>query len=392
MVVPATLIGLAPGQAGGSSIVRTRTAASPVAGAWRVLPKAPISVLDQHAVSVWTGTEMLVFGRVTSRAGDGDVLGRVYVTAAYDPATGIWRRLPDLDSANAFYGFGAVWTGTEMLVWGQGTQAAFDPQTSRWRQLPAPPQDGFGLVVWTGREMIGWGGGCCGDAWADGAAYDPAANRWRKLAASPLAGRQRPSGAWTGRELIVFGGSDADGHPLRGAAAYDPVTDRWRRIAALPAPRLGATAVWDGREVLAVGGTGAPRGGRSPALAAVGLAYDPTTNRWRRLPPMESGREGAAAVWTGTQLLVWGGRTARAGSPLPVRCGDVPTPCVTASHGLAYDPEANRWAPLPTAPLRGRLNPTAVWTGQAMIVWGGGTERPPYRDITSGALFTPAVP
>jgi len=40
------------------------------------------------------------------------------------------------------------------------------------------------------------------------------------------------------------------------------------------------------------------------------LSDDPAANRRRTLPGMDGGaygRSGAAAVWTGTALLVWGG-------------------------------------------------------------------------------------
>jgi N-acetylneuraminic acid mutarotase len=340
----------------------TVAGASTVSGSWRLLPKAPIAPNDGAVVSVWTGKRMLVAGRVTTRAQNGAVLRRVNVAAAYDPARNAWRRLPAPGRTASFMSYSAVWTGKEMIVWGQGTREAFNPQTNRWRRLPSSPllsiHDGFGLVVWTGRELIGWGGGCCGDAFSDGVAYDPTTNRWRPLAPSPLAGSQRPLGVWTGRELIVFvGGLDPDGKPwparLARAAAYNPRTDKWRRIAPLPAPRGGATTVWDGREVLVVGG-GAP-GARG--LARVGFAYSPATNHWRRLPRTASGRLGAAAVWTGKRLLVWGGST-RAGG------------LVAPRNGLAYDPKTNRWSRLPKAPLTGGMDPMAVWTGRSMIVWG----------------------
>ena len=97
---------------------------------------------------------------------------------------------------------------------------------------------------------------------------------------------------------------------------------------------------------------------------------------------MQSGREGAAAVWTGKGLLVWGGGTFRAGS-------------LIAQRGLAYDPRANRWSPLPWAPLLGRLAPTAVWTGHAMIVWGGHRPAAPVgtgqRFFVDGGVFRPAT-
>ncbi|HEY3185584.1 MAG TPA: hypothetical protein VGJ77_22255 [Gaiellaceae bacterium] len=315
----------------------------PGSGTWRPLPAAPIAP-NAALTSVWTGKEMLVFGRQERRAQDGAVLERTNVAAAYNPATHTWRRLPSPGPTGSFLGYSAAWTGREMLVWGQGTREAFDPRTNRWRRLPNSRllsiHDGFGLVAWTGRELIGWGGGCCGDAFSDGVAYDPAANRWRAVARSPLAGSQHPVGAWTGRELVVFvGGVDPDGHPwparLARAAAYDPGTNTWRRIAAAPADLGAGNAVWDGREVLA---------GR--------FAFDPATNRWRQLPVADTNR--AAAVWTRTRLIFW-------------------------MRGLAYDPHTNRWSHISPAPLPQRRESTAVWTGRALIVWNG----------SAGAALTP---
>ena len=66
-------------------------------------------------------------------------------------------------------------------------------------------------------------------------------------------------------------------------------------------------------------------------------------------------------------------------------------PLVAPPHGLAYDPQTNAWSPLPQAPLQGRLNPAAAWTGHALIVWGGsrfGAGKP----FADGAAFTPATP
>ncbi|TMK57225.1 MAG: hypothetical protein E6G60_17190, partial [Actinobacteria bacterium] len=344
----------------------TTTAAAPLAGTWRSLPPSPVA-LQANVTSVWTGSEMLLYG-VTGVAPDGNFLKASNVLAAYNPASRTWRKLPPPPAPTEYLSRNpAFWTGKEMLVW---PNKAFNPVTNQWRRLPRAPVAGTGLVVWTGRELIGWGGGCCGDAFSDGAAYNPTTNSWRKLSRSPLAPSQGPLGAWTGRELIILvGDTNPDGKPwpaqLARAAAYNPVTDTWRRIAKLPAPRGGSTAVWDGRELLVIGGAPAPRGGNPAPLTKVGFAYDPAANRWRSLPPMESGRVASAAVWTGNQLLLWGGsQTADAGPP------------VIPPHGLAYDPPATRWSALPQAPLLGRLDPTAVWTGTQLIVWGGQKPNP----------------
>jgi hypothetical protein len=353
LVVPATLAGLASSLAfllvacGGAS---PAPSAEPPRGAaaherWQVLPAAPVRV-DSNLTGVWTGKEMVVSG-VCCAARDGSFLHAHNVAAAYNPSTRTWRRLASRrwDAADPS-ARAAVWTGREMVVWGAFKASAFDPRTDRWRALPPAPS-GQGIAVWTGREVIGWGGGCCGDAWSGGSAYNAATNTWRTLARSPLAPDQGPLGAWTGRELIlIVGGLDPDGkaYPtsFARAAAYNPRTDTWRRIAHAPARRLVGTAVWDGHELLVVGGSG------------VGLAYNPATNGWRKLAPMPSPRFGVGAVWTGNRLLVWGA----ADRPIPLPM-------------LAYDPKADRWSKLPRAPFAEHLEPTAVWTGHRLLVWSG---------------------
>jgi N-acetylneuraminic acid mutarotase len=344
-----------------------------VDGSWRKLPSAPVTPDFATARSVWTGNQLLVFGRDTLTAQDSHgqpyAVGSRVVAAAYSPATNTWRGLATALPTDAYCRLSTVWTGTEALVWSCG-QLAFDPRTNHWRRLPPAPAGG-GLVVWTGREMIGWGGGCCGDASSSGAAYNPATNRWRRLAGSPLAGSQDPIGAWTGRELVMLVGDEnpADGKPwpsrLARAAAYDPATDTWRRIAPLPSPRNGASAVWDGHEVLVVGG------------ARHGYAYNPVTNAWRRLAASGSARTGSVAVWTGSRLIVWGGRAGTTGRQL--------------RNGLAYDPKADRWSLLPSAPLPRRLEPSAIWTGRSMIVWGGVPTSTWGKYRVAGAAFTPTA-
>ena len=357
----------------------TAPVSAPLAGTWLGLPASPVA-LQTNVTSVWTGREMLLYG-VIGVAPDGNFLKASNALASYNPTSRTWRRLPSPPGPAEYLGrHPLAWTGKEMLVW---PNRAYNPLTNQWRRLPAAPFGGGGIVVWTRHELIGWGGGCCGDAFSDGAAYNPTTNTWRKLARSPLAPSQSPVGAWTGHELIVFVGDvgpDGKRWPaqLARAAAYNPATNTWRRISPLPASRGGATAVWDGREVLVVGGAPAPRGGSPSPLARVGFAYNPTTNHWRPLPPMESGRSAEAAVWTGKQLLLWGGsQTADAGPP------------VVPPHGLAYDSATNRWSPLPQAPLLGRLDPTAVWTGTQLIVWGGQKPGAGIKSFADGAAFTP---
>lgn len=336
--------------------------AAPVHGTWSRLPDAPFAIDGSAAVSVWTGRQLIVFGR--SRGAG--------AAAAYDPAARVWTRLSPPPSPAAGFPSGAVWTGTRMLVFGLNVDLSYDPNRDRWTRLPRTLPGG--ILAWTGREAIGWGGGCCGDAVSNGLAYDPSRATWRALARSPLGASQRPMGAWDGRELLLFvSGLDPDGkqQPARvaRAAGYAPTTNRWRRIA--PVPAWGGKAVWDGRELLVAG-----NGTRA-------YAYSPAKNRWRALAPLPSPRFGAAIVWTGKRLLLWGGSSQPGGR--------------WARDGFAYDPATNRWSHVAPAPFPRRDNATVAWTGRSLIVWGGvigtplGTSKEPqYR--ADGAAFAPAVP
>jgi len=302
---------------------------SPLAGSWRSLPPNPAGPLSSRA-GAWTGKELLVLGRAGERT----------VFAAYDPTRRTWRRLSPPRGIGG--SFRVAWTGRELIAWGS-TVAAYSAASGRWRTLPSPPAAGPpNLMAWTGRELIGWTG-------SGGAAYRPGGG-WRTLPKAPLAG----AAAWTGRELIVV---SAD-----GAASFAPGSG-WRRLPPPPSPRPGATAVWDGDELLLVG---------DRLAAPVGLAYSPKDNAWRELAPMDSGRRRAAAVWTGRRLLIWGGETKTSGG------------FVIPPHGLAYDPKTDRWSPLPQAPLRGRREPVAAWTGRSLLLWGGDS------GLADGAAFTPA--
>ncbi|MEK6275685.1 MAG: GerMN domain-containing protein [Actinomycetota bacterium] len=350
---------------------------SPTAtGTWSLLPAAPIPAPDL-TLSVWTGTEMIVFGRVQKLGSAGEILGSANVAAAYDPEANRWRRLPAPFSASGYPGnWNAVWTGREMLVLGDVNQA-FDPEANRWRRFPAAPAGRAGIAVWTGSELVEWGGGCCGDVSSDGAAYDPTDNTWREIALPPVGGQQSPVGAWTGKELVIFPGHDPEANPV-GGAVYDPATDAWSILGSMPQPPAGASAVWDEHEVIVIGGT------RDSGLSSTGLAYDPATNRSRRLA-QSSGRIGAAVEWTSRRLLVWGGKT-------------FPGATVALRRGVSYEPIGNQWSPLPPSPLPGRVDPTAVWTGRELIVWGGATTscrlNKPCRTRlhADGAAFRPTAP
>jgi N-acetylneuraminic acid mutarotase len=277
-----------------------------------------------------------------------------------------------------------VWGGTLSFTphrFARG--ASFDPATNTWSLLPPSPLGPreYHSAVWTGREMIVWGGTryasgnpCTGNGppvrcWADGAAYDPATGGWRSIPAAPVSGRSHHTAVWTGSRMIVFGGF-VTGSVTRGAS-FDPATNRWEALPAAPIEheRREALGAWTGSEMLVWGGSYGQNDGRR----INGAAYDPARRRWRTLAPLPSnGRAPSVTAWTGSKIFC-------AGMFVPLTNDPSVLP-----NAYLYDPSADRWTKTsnsPPWPGRGAVNVNAaaadhgdvyVWTAVGIDLPPGG--------------------
>jgi hypothetical protein len=131
-----------------------------------------------------------------------------------------------------------------------------------------------------------------------------------------------------------------------------PAEGMWEPLPEAPiSPRFQQAAVWTGDEMIVFGGNDGSEGGEIGAAA-----YSPATRAWRRLAGPPSYVLGTpVAVWTGTEVVAFGGTS-----------GD------RKVHGAAYDPRADKWRPLPSTDL-GSLNSSiteVAWTGEQVLVVG----------------------
>jgi hypothetical protein len=231
-----------------------------------------------------------------------------------------------------------------------------------WSDLPPPPEPrARATSLWIDTHLFYWGGDSdySGEFHAEGWLFDPVSQRWHEIAPSPLSGRSGTAAVWTGREVILWGGYDgrgvADGETAFGdGAAYDPTTDRWRLLPTAPiSARPPAATVWTGSEMILWGSVGRD----VPDAPRDGAAFDPETNTWREVPAAPFALNQADAVWTGQEMLVFGSLLNNNNA------STTPT-----SVGLAYDPSSETWRKLPTARLSPQASAVA-WTGRVMIAW-----------------------
>ncbi|MBI2900454.1 MAG: hypothetical protein HYY17_09720, partial [Planctomycetes bacterium] len=328
----------------------------PVSGAWTATSSAGAPAARHHHSFVWTGKFAIAWGGIgSSLFNDG---------RHYDPSADVWSQIDAPAGPSARYLHSTVWTGREMIVWGGFDGGSLDTggryAPAKWpleawsavSGIAAPEGRYAHTAVWTGREMIVWGGTGAMALLAGGGRYDPMTDSWSATSSTdaPVA-RQDHVAVWTGREMIVWGGAGDGGAALDSGSRYDPVTDTWTALPAAGAERSLAQAVWTGREMIVWGGWD-PAG-----YSAAGLRYDPASNGWTftSVAGAPAGRLQHGCVWTGREMIVWGGFDG-----------------AYVATGGRYDPETDSWSPVAsTGAPSARRGHAAVWTGREMIVWGG---------------------
>jgi hypothetical protein len=428
----------------GPGSLSTGAAYDPQTDSWTPTSNAGAPTGRRFHTAVWTGAKMLVWGGLDTSGqphGDG---GR------YDPSTDTWTAIPDFEPAQpGRFKHSALWTGTEMIVWGGEQGGALFNNGYRYTlsgsvtKIPTGPVARTAhSAVWTGNEMIVWGGKLATGNTNTGDRYNPSTGAWHStsLSGAPPAFNQHAA-VWTGSRMLVWGAPSGSS----GGGAYDPVADVWSPIPLSGTVGGPGRAVWTGSELVVWGAKG---GGRFDPAAGTwtdmtahqyvyrsgqatiwngsrllvwggglfsGAQYDPATDTWKStaFAGGAPGVEGLSAVWTGTQMIVWksglGGRynplldswqtVTFSGNPFieaqavhwtGTRMIVWGHPFGGPSAGAAYDPVADAWSPIAAGPLQARFDAVSVWTGTRMIVWGGFAPGS-LTELGNGATFDPST-
>jgi len=340
-------------------------------------------------VAVWTGSKMVVWGGLSNGSGN----GAVATGGVYDPTTYTWTTTSPVGAPKARYDATAVWTGTEMVVWGGldshglalNDGARFDPTKNAWTPISlslAPTPRGGHSAVWTGSEMIVWGGKSDVGELSNGARYNPTTNAWTLIMtyASPQTARTRHCAVWDKAKSLMnvvggFGDNVTDAvtdvyfpnGTARALLQYAPVGENWYNTGepSEPSARSNHTCVYDGLKTIVFGGM------VSGTYHPSGAAWDPTLG-WTTIGgTLPEPRADHSAVWLDTQkvMVTFGGR-----NPNPLDSGDI------------YNSASNSWIGQVPRALSARYSHTAVATGDRMIVWGG--TGPMMDRLANGGIYT----
>lgn len=316
-------------------------------GSWEALPASPIGARTNPQVTSDDERVVVMGGEAPAADGSQEFPGD---GAAFDLRSGAWNRVPTPPVAD-IGSMELLDDGRLLVVQGAPLMAAFyDFATGTWEPTRGAPVHSRApeAVAWTGEQLLVWGGSDGLREYSDGAVWSTDAG-WRKMAPAPLSPRSEFVWTWTGERLLVWGGgtgSAVNGEPEQAfadGAAYDPATDTWASLADSPlAARQAADGQWTGEEWIVVGGHG--------ATTVIEDAEEPTV---RQIPPTEScDARGRCSASAGVEVGVGPQGMAR-----------------EFSDGARYDPAKDEWTRI-ARPPQGFRQLAGVAYGQ-IIAYGG---------------------
>lgn len=330
---------------------------------WMAMTDTGAPTVRTGASSVWTGTEWIIWGGIAGEA----VTVRTNTGARYNPKTDTWTPMSTTNAPTARNNHSAVWTGTEMWVFGgrtgtlagtlTNTGGVYNPATNTWTALPttgAPSAREFHTASWFGTGMLICAGTDASGVVGTTGRLNQGATAW--LTPASITARKRHSASVTGNYVFLWGGEDGSGSKLNSGSRYDAASDTWLTTNTTNAAsaRCDHAAVVAGDAAYIWGGLDA-----TDAPVSTGAIYNIPANTWTvwDTSSAPTARSSCSACFTGSKVLIWGG----VGSAGNAR-----------KDGASFTLGTGTWLPMVE-----QLGPTtryaslSAWTGTHFLIWGG---------------------
>lgn len=312
---------------------------APAAHAQKWGKLAPFPEPSEELYGIGSGGKFYVFGGL---APGWKPRGLVY---EYDPAADKWTKKKNMPLAShhlaladyngKIYVFGGFkYPDAGPAAWQPIDNAwEYDPANDSWKALaPVPTKRGSAnAAVVAGKiYVIGGAGLHPGSketavhpakphrALGTNEAYDPATNTWGTRSPMPTARNHAAVGVVNNKIYIIAGRLGA-AFITRASNTdiveeYDPATDQWGALKA-PMPTARSASAWGTYKGKIYVAGGEQRTSQWQRTFRAVEGYDPATNRWTGLPPMEFPRHGLAGDIVGGKFHLVSGDAASGGAP-----------------------------------------------------------------------------
>ena len=285
---------------------------SPAPGRWRLEPEAPRGQVEGSAAAI--GPNVFVVG--------GSKPGNLHRVLRFDTRSDRWSEPAQLP-VGVNHSPATTHDGKVYLVGGylEGAKATnrgfeFDPATNTWSELPPMKQarGGSATAVIGDKLYVVDGGPQFFDVedprppYARLEVFDFNTRTWSTGAPPPVAVHHVGAAALGGKLYLAGGRVDTEA-ATADFLSYDPTQDRWTRLPDLPQGKIASTGVVAaGGRIVVFGGddeVGWEDGGGSVSAAA--WAYDPADRGWTRMPDLRIERHAFGAAVAGNRIYAVAG-------------------------------------------------------------------------------------
>jgi N-acetylneuraminic acid mutarotase len=298
----------------------------PPPGRWRFEPEMPRAQVEGSAVAI--GPVIYSFG--------GSAPGNLHRVLAFDTRSGRWSEPTKLPTG-LNHSQAVAYRGDAYLAGGylEGAEATsnfwkYDPGANRWTEMPPmeKPRGAAAAAVIGDKLYVAVGAPqTYGVSNPEGPydsleSFDFETGTWSAEPPAPLR-LHHVTAAGLGGKLYMAGGRVDAEASSDAFLSYDPSTQRWQRLPRLPAGKYSSLGVVSaGGKVVVYGGDdelGWEEGGGSTNASA--WAFDPGDEGWQRLPDLTIERHAFGAAVTGGRVYAIGGAPCPGLKP----AGPVPT-------------------------------------------------------------------
>ena len=358
------------------------------AGSWQ-----PISMIDipqvngiANATNLWSGNRFLVWGGYYS--GNNTLASGIKnLGYVYTPSTNSWSNTTTVGAPVAREKhFSARAANNKVLIFGglstnagggnvpYADGAIYDPIANSWSSIFSTTGTPTAFSFISAKKAydtlanklftFNWYLGV-----AYGYTYNVATNLWSTISTTNAPPENISSSAvWLGAPINkwMFWGSNITLNTNAGRL-YNPGTNTWSNIAAPPAGYIATAApvlIWTGSEVIVYGGSLAGADNYSNQV----FKYNPTTNTWSNTIATlnkPSPRFLLGTTYGDNKFFIWGGFEKQLNNIY-----------IQVNSGSFYDFDTNTWNEIPitfATPDR-RASIQIDWSGEEMYVWGGSSE------------------
>jgi N-acetylneuraminic acid mutarotase len=295
---------VAGGQGSGNVIANTEVY-SPTTRAWTTSGNLNTARASANAVLLSRGSVMVAGGCVSAC-----LSGNTKTAELYNSVNGSWSYTGSMTTARVYFGMVLLSSGKVLAVGGctgqnsngctgvTATAEIYDPSTGKWSatgSLKTARGAFTATLLQSGKVLVAGGINSAGNPIKSAELYDPSTGKFTFTASMSAARDEHSATLLASGKVVVTGGENNSSVSTTKSEIYNPSTKTWSSAGNLSTARQEHTAVLLSNGKILVSGGNKVTASTTTVLSSAEL-YNPTTGAWSKTNRMNAARVGHSST------------------------------------------------------------------------------------------------